>query len=128
MFFFSIRSRHTRCSLLTGIQTFALPIFDLFCLNSKAIEALTNVGGPAAGKSGKTGPPYPREESMDAAANRLARNIRRIAHLDLPGGGQVVVQDGYAYVGHMKPPYGRSEEHPSEIQSLMRPSDSDHGL
>src|SRR3546814_20273974 len=43
---------------------------------------------------------------MDAAANRLARNIRRIAHLDLPGGGQVVVQDGYAYVGHMKPPYG----------------------
>src|SRR3546814_11774002 len=79
---------------------------DLFCLNSKAIEALTNVGGPAAGKAGKTGPPYPREESMDAAANRLARNIRRIAHLDLPGGGQVVVQDGYAYVGHMKPPHG----------------------
>ena len=43
---------------------------------------------------------------MDAAANRLARNIRRVAHLDLPGGGQVVVQGGYAYVGHMKPPYG----------------------
>lgn len=43
---------------------------------------------------------------MDAPANRLARNIRRVAHLDLPGGGQVVVQDGYAYIGHMKPPYG----------------------
>jgi len=43
---------------------------------------------------------------MDAAANRLARNIRRVAHLDLPGGGQVVVQGGYAYIGHMKPPYG----------------------
>lgn len=38
----------------------------------------------------------------------LARNIRRLARLDMPGGGQVVVQDGYAYVGHMKPPMGTS--------------------
>jgi hypothetical protein len=38
----------------------------------------------------------------------LARNIKRISHLDIPGGGQVVVQDGYAYVGHMKPPHGTS--------------------
>lgn len=39
---------------------------------------------------------------------QLARNIRRLGHLDIPGGGQVVVQDGYAYVGHMKPPMGTS--------------------
>jgi hypothetical protein len=38
----------------------------------------------------------------------LARNARRVARLDIPGGGQVVVQDGYAYVGHMKPPHGTS--------------------
>jgi hypothetical protein len=38
----------------------------------------------------------------------LSRNLRRVAHLDLPGGGQVVVQGGYAYVGHMKPPHGTS--------------------
>ena len=43
---------------------------------------------------------------MDGTAASLARNIRHIGHLDLPGGGQVVVQDGYAYIGHMKPPYG----------------------
>ena len=36
----------------------------------------------------------------------LARNLRRLGHLDMPEGGQVVVADGYAYVGHMKPPYG----------------------
>jgi hypothetical protein len=36
----------------------------------------------------------------------LANNIKRIGHLDLEGGGQVVVQGGYAYVGHMKPPHG----------------------
>lgn len=38
----------------------------------------------------------------------LAKNITRLAHLDLPGGGQVVVDNGYAYIGHMKPPYGTS--------------------
>jgi hypothetical protein len=38
----------------------------------------------------------------------LARNTRRIGHLDIPGGGQVVVENGYAYVGHMKPPHGTS--------------------
>ena len=38
----------------------------------------------------------------------LARNIRKIAHLDIAGGGQIVVENGYAYVGHMKPPMGTS--------------------
>lgn len=38
----------------------------------------------------------------------LARNVRKIAHLDIAGGGQIVVEDGYAYVGHMKPPMGTS--------------------
>lgn len=38
----------------------------------------------------------------------LARNIKRLSHLEIAGGGQVVVQDGYAYVGHMKPPMGTS--------------------
>jgi hypothetical protein len=38
----------------------------------------------------------------------LSRNIRRLGHLNIPGGGQVVVQGDYAYVGHMKPPMGTS--------------------
>ncbi|MFC1664037.1 hypothetical protein ACFL17_00225 [Pseudomonadota bacterium] len=38
----------------------------------------------------------------------LSRNVERLAHLDLPGGGQVIVKNGYAYVGHMKPPFGTS--------------------
>jgi hypothetical protein len=36
----------------------------------------------------------------------VAERVRRLGHLDLPGGGQVVVQGRYAYVGHMKPPHG----------------------
>ena len=38
----------------------------------------------------------------------LARNIKRLGHLDIPGGGQVVVDGNYAYVGHMAPPHGTS--------------------
>lgn len=38
----------------------------------------------------------------------LSRNIRRLAHLDIEGGGEVVVRGSYAYVGHMKPPMGTS--------------------
>src|SRR3546814_12314734 len=29
LFFFSSRRRHTRCALVTGVQTCALPIFDI---------------------------------------------------------------------------------------------------
>ncbi|MDP1717682.1 MAG: hypothetical protein Q8L40_06365, partial [Burkholderiales bacterium] len=36
----------------------------------------------------------------------LSHNIKRLSHLDLPGGGQVVVQGHHAFIGHMKPPYG----------------------
>jgi len=38
----------------------------------------------------------------------LERNTTRLSNLDIPGGGQIVQQDGYAYVGHMKPPFGTS--------------------
>lgn len=38
----------------------------------------------------------------------LSRNIRQLSHMDIEGGGEVVVRDGYAYVGHMKPPMGTS--------------------
>lgn len=38
----------------------------------------------------------------------VAHNVQRLGALDIPGGGQVVVQDGYAFVGHMKPPHGTS--------------------
>ena len=40
-------------------------------------------------------------------ADALSRNVRRLGHLDLPGGGQVIFDGkGHAIVGHMKPPYG----------------------
>ena len=65
-------------------------------------------------------------------AEPMARNVRRIGHLDLPGGGQVVVQDGYAYVGHMRPPHGtsiidvRDPKNPRVASQIMLPDDHSH--
>src|SRR3546814_1040267 len=38
-FFFSSRRRHTRCALVTGVQTCALPISPLVRINRLAAEA-----------------------------------------------------------------------------------------
>ena len=38
----------------------------------------------------------------------LSQNTQSLSHLDIEGGGQIVVSDGYAYIGHMKPPHGTS--------------------
>jgi len=40
------------------------------------------------------------------SASPLAHRVKRLAHLDLPGSGQVVVQGRYAFLGHMEPPHG----------------------
>ena len=38
---------------------------------------------------------------VDRPNGALARNVRRIGHLDLPGAGQVNIAGKYAYVGHI---------------------------
>ncbi|NBT41631.1 MAG: RNA polymerase subunit sigma-70, partial [Alphaproteobacteria bacterium] len=39
-------------------------------------------------------------------ASPVSRNISLVARLDIPGGGQVTVQNGLAFVGHMDAPHG----------------------
>jgi hypothetical protein len=38
----------------------------------------------------------------------LTRGTRRVARVDIQGGGQIVVENGYAFLGHMSPPDGTS--------------------
>src|SRR6188768_3687559 len=45
IFFFSSRRRHTRCRLVTGVQTCALPIWDL-----AAAWRARRLGGPVPGR------------------------------------------------------------------------------
>ena len=61
------------------------------------------------------------------------RNVRRLGHLDIPGGGQVVIDNrGYAYVGHMKPPGGtsiidvRDPKNPKVVSEIRLDNDLSH--
>src|SRR3546814_8071074 len=41
VFFFSSRRRHTRCALVTGVQTCALPIYWLTCQRCSPVDVAT---------------------------------------------------------------------------------------
>src|SRR3546814_17415132 len=53
-FFFSSRRRHTRCALVTGVQTCALPILPLAAIEvgDRACPQRLHHGGPRIGRSG----------------------------------------------------------------------------
>src|SRR3546814_10709543 len=110
-FFFSSRRRHTRCALVTGVQTCALPIWlDL---------PIERFGDPAAGVIGEHEPPAARaagavrrcastiparDEAGSAAGIRPPRNPRTAA-------------TARAETMHLRP-----QEHPFDLRSLMRKS------
>src|SRR3546814_3108528 len=117
-FFFSSRRRHTRCALVTGVQTCALPI----CIALHpviAVDALegTLLGlvdaqffGRAGGKKAHRTRAFAEKESR-----RWLDGMDQAALLAAAGAAQVtVVADREGDV------YERSEEHTSELQSLMR--------
>src|SRR3546814_9164493 len=117
MFFFSSRRRHTRCALVTGVQTCALPI-------STTIPAL-RPNDPTSPQLSPAGPTCPGVFKPDAICGACSARRRLWREL--------FVQDHcqrYAYraVGplYRQPQQledaARSEEHTSELQSLMRKS------
>lgn len=61
-----------------------------------------------------------------------AKGMRRIAWFDCPGGGQVTVENGWAYLGHMKPPHGtsivdvRDPRNPKLVASIDPTSNQSH--
>src|SRR3546814_3650717 len=119
MFFFSSRRRHTRCALVTGVQTCALPIFHICSRGARgsihAPAASRQMGEAAAEGKGaveeacderlhamaKAGHARPRRRSADPKSRGL--DAQRHGGVQPPG-----------------PPHRRSEEHTSELQSLMR--------
>ena len=65
--------------------------------------------------------------SNGSAPVGISKNINQIGRTDLPGGGSIVVENGYAYVGHIDPPHGTSildvhdAKHPKLIAQLEVP-------
>src|SRR3546814_8995901 len=117
-FFFSSRRRHTRCALVTGVQTCALPILSYPHESAEYREARNAL--------------LEAEIALRAQAEAVAAQRRR-----LPPGGKVPEDYVFERLGENGMPekvrmselfgphdtlilYSRSEEHTSDLQSLMR--------
>src|SRR3546814_8345400 len=101
-FCFSSRRRHTRCALVTGVQTCALPI------SRQPWSVITAEKDRAR---------HRRYRYQHGQARRLPRRPRRAGILRRSTAGQVA---GVGIVERAAQCQRRSEEHTSELQSLMR--------
>src|SRR3546814_2203109 len=92
--FFSSRRRHARCALVTGVQTCAHPISGLEAVKAQYDEAVKLI-----------------VDKFEDRRDKLERGD------ELPPGVLKMVKVFVAVKRKLQP---RSEEHTSELQSLMR--------
>src|SRR3546814_4375385 len=115
MFFFSSRRRHTRCALVTGVQTCALPILkDSFCKKTACDQSgnrSLETFHQALPRRQHLRPPV----SQDGALKEMTRQ-RQPVHYVRPLCRPALDQKRRK---PQKLPF-RSEEHTSELTSLMR--------
>src|SRR3546814_2775092 len=80
MFFFSSRRRHTRCALVTGVQTCALPISDLnITAVAAAVKADLDAGDSGflqAREKRQSRPSRPRYRSWTTSCRKEPTTIR----------------------------------------------------
>src|SRR3546814_5979179 len=115
MFFFSSRRRHTRCALVTGVQTCALPI----CLGH--LNSLREIDSdPAALTDAESA----RAEALTAEGNVIEADYEDAEELPAEVAARLEAIDeelaGLIERTRTYDPRERSEEHTSELQSLMR--------
>src|SRR3546814_1963998 len=96
-FFFSSRRRHTRCALVTGVQTCALPISARPAAEGDHIVESENAA-------------LSRHRTRTRRDQRMMRRTRLLADQS----GATAIE--YGLIAALI----RSEEHTSELQSLMR--------
>src|SRR3546814_5178748 len=104
LFVFSSRRRHTRCALVTGVQTCALPISAADRLDRDA--DCTRTGGLDVG--------------IERKIDRAARAVRPATEAKAVYGTRLaaIVDTGKAAAAADR----RTDEHTSDLQSLMRNS------
>src|SRR3546814_1934241 len=131
VFFFSSRRRHTRCALVTGVQTCALPIWEQSSDSRSSRFAGTPlvVGGglvlPVLVMALLTSVTAMSTGRADAGATTVEIEARQYWwRVSYPGaGGVVTANEIHIPVGEpveLVLTSTRSEEHTSELQSLMR--------
>src|SRR3546814_3613123 len=87
VFFFSSRRRHTRCALVTGVQTCALPIFNSFDMpgfflthTSQALRIIAEVGSENLKIQYDI---YHMQRMEGELANTIAEHLGAIGHMQL---------------------------------------------
>src|SRR3546814_3596282 len=118
-FFFSSRRRHTRCALVTGVQTCALPIFDIRFTDSYYSDVFKDARA-------KTDP-YVLANAQISYRTGAARIFAAVTNLFNTTDVQSLVPgatraEDIATISRPRRFTARSEEHTSELQSLMRNS------
>src|SRR3546814_8993690 len=146
MFFFSSRRRHTRCALVTGVQTCALPIFrnQVSDVNMVSAPIMVKEKGIVLSevKRDKTGV-YDGYIKLTVTTANQTRSVAgtvfsdgkprfiQIKGINMDadvGANMIYISNTYVpgIIGLMATTLGtgavniRSEEHTSELQSLMR--------
>src|SRR3546814_10324329 len=128
LFFFSSRRRHTRCALVTGVQTCALPISrhpGAVC-GHNGCERQHAAAADAAKEIG-TGFIHAANLKHGTEALKTGAGVTTgVTHIGVAASGRPVTPDVAARVQALARSTWhdgrRSEEHTSELQSLMRQS------
>src|SRR3546814_12735049 len=105
VFFFSSRRRHTRCALVTGVQTCALPIYpgqetkalDGLSFKIKPGERIGMLGRIGSGKSTVARMMMGLYEPMEGAILFDGTDIRQVDPADLRRNIGYVSQDNYLF-------------------------------
>src|SRR3546814_8526462 len=126
LFFFSSRRRHTRCALVTGVQTCALPISPITVTRIPlAPERMEVVHRPVAGADREVVGMGKRALQVSVGVAHCGFEVAALGEASGDGGrqratGAVGVAGGKARRLQAQRGALRSEEHTSELQSLMR--------
>src|SRR3546814_11578588 len=123
MFFFSSRRRHTRCALVTGVQTCALPIY---CVG--ALQFIADGTGERIDSTTIEGEPVD-----DAAIEKMLRNLaqaplglNRDEDFRIPVAGAPEVTALLHYAGQWFKPRGTTPTtHPTKPQIRQPPNGID---
>src|SRR3546814_3328309 len=117
VFFCSSRRRHTRCALVTGVQTCALPI----CKAAQTPDlkpGQAHAGSAGAQQNARSGPGVvvPRETCPDHSRSGITTWRQRSLEASRTSAEELASRRAITTFSSRR----RSEEHTSELQSLMR--------